>query len=257
MTAAALPSTHIMPSAPIAPSTAAAAAGDSRWLTIIVPVLQEEATLAATLAGLQPLRARGVRIVVVDGGSSDGTVAAARRGADDVIVAERGRARQMNAGARYVGAGAEVLLFLHADTRLPGDADACIAAARSRGARWGRFDVQIEAVSPVLRCVALLMNWRSRLSGICTGDQAIFVERGLFEGLGGWPDQPLMEDIEFSRRARRRARPASLRAIATTSGRRWEQRGVGRTIVQMWSLRWRYWRGADPAELAREYREVR
>jgi len=225
-------------------------------LAIVVPVLNESAAIADTLGALQPLRARGVRVVVVDGGSHDGTAGRARPLADVVVEAGRGRARQMNAGARHADP-ADVLLFLHADTRLPPQADRAIAAAVGRGARWGRFDARIEARSALLRWVARLMNARSRLTGICTGDQAIFVTREFFDALGGFPDQPLMEDVEFSRRARRLARPAALRPAVVTSGRRWERHGVWRTIVQMWSLRWRYWRGADPAELAREYREAR
>jgi rSAM/selenodomain-associated transferase 2 len=226
-------------------------------LAIVIPVLDEGSVIAASLTDLQVLRARGVQVIVVDGGSHDDTCATARTLADDVIVAPRGRARQMNAGAAHVGAAADVLLFLHADTRLPDDADRLIAAAIAAGVRWGRFDVRISGRSPWLNVVAHLMNSRSRWSGICTGDQAIFVERGLFETLGGYSDLPLMEDIDFSRRARRIARPRALRPAAISSGRRWEQRGVWRTILQMWSLRWRYYRGVDPAVLARDYREVR
>lgn len=225
-------------------------------LSIIVPVLNEAATIVGSLGALQPLRARGVRVIVVDGGSHDGTAERVRPLADVVLGSDRGRARQMNAGARSAGP-ADVLLFLHADTQLPPQADGAITAAVGRGARWGRFDVCIEGRSALLRWVARLMNARSRMTGICTGDQAIFVTREFFELLGGFPDQPLMEDIEFSRRARRRARPAALTPAVVTSGRRWERHGLWRTIVQMWSLRWRYWRGADPAMLAREYREVR
>ena len=225
-------------------------------LAIIIPVFNEAGGVDLTLAALQPMRERGARIVVVDGGSTDSTANRARSYADEVIVAARDRARQMNAGALHVATVADVLVFLHADTRLPLDADRLIAESISRGARWGRFDVRIDGSAALLGLVARSMNWRSRLTGICTGDQAIFVERALFEALGGFPDQPLMEDIEFTRRARHVAWPAAL-AGATTSGRRWEQRGVWPTILQMWSLRWRYWRGADPAALAREYREVR
>jgi rSAM/selenodomain-associated transferase 2 len=226
-------------------------------LAVVVPVLNESAGIVATLSGLQAMRARGVRIVVVDGGSGDDTAAQARALADDVINSARGRARQMNAGARHIGMAADALLFLHADTRLPSEAEAAVINALRAGARWGRFDVRIDGTAPLLALVGWLMNRRSRLTGICTGDQAIFVERGLFEALGGWPDQPLMEDIEFSRRARRVAPPAALRQTVVTSGRRWEQGGIWRTIVLMWSLRWRYFRGADPAELAREYRDAR
>ncbi len=225
-------------------------------LAIIIPALNEGAAIAEALAVLQPLRARGARVIVVDGGSTDETLERARPLADDVIVAKRGRARQMNAGAHAAGS-MEVLLFLHADTRLPPDADRVIAEAVARGARWGRFDVRIDGRPVMLRWIATLMNLRSRLTGICTGDQALFVGRTFFDALGGFPDQPLMEDIEFSRRARRRAWPVVLAPAAVTSGRRWEQDGVWRTIVRMWMLRWRYWLGADPAELARGYREAR
>jgi rSAM/selenodomain-associated transferase 2 len=222
-----------------------------------MPALNEGAAIEAALDALQPLRTQGVVVVVVDGGSADSTAAFAAARADEVITAPPGRARQMNAGARHAGRGADVLLFLHADTLIPQDAREQIAAALARGARWGRFDVRIEGSSRWLALVSRLMNLRSRLTGICTGDQAIFVERTLFEELGGFADLPLMEDIEFCRRARRVVWPHAVRAVVTTSGRRWDQRGVWRTIVLMWSLRWRYYLGADPASLARDYREVR
>jgi rSAM/selenodomain-associated transferase 2 len=161
----------------------------------------------------------------------------------------------MNAGAAR--ARADVLLFLHADTRLPPLADVLVLQAVQRsdkGACWGRFDVRIEGRPWMLRVVAVLMNLRSRASGIATGDQAIFITREAFERVGGFPEQVLMEDIEISRRLKRLGRPACLRARVCTSGRRWEQRGVWRTIVLMWRLRWRYWRGESPARLAEAYR---
>jgi rSAM/selenodomain-associated transferase 2 len=221
-------------------------------LSIVMPVLDEAAGLVATLQALAPLRARGVELIVVDGGSADGSAGLARPWADRVLLAPRGRARQMNAGAAL--AGGDWLLFLHADTRLPPDADARVAEAACRGADWGRFDVRIAGRPWMLRVVAALMNVRSRWTGIATGDQAIFVRRALFDRLGGFPDQPLMEDIELSRRLRAHGRPACLRARVSTSGRRWETRGVWRTIVLMWWLRWRYWRGESAASLARAYR---
>ena len=158
----------------------------------------------------------------------------------------------MNAGA--AAASADTLLFLHADTRLPAHADRIVAAALERGATWGRFDVRIDGRAGLLKLVAALMNLRSRATGIATGDQAMFVRRGVFERVGGFPDQPLMEDIELSRRLRALGPPACLRAKAVTSGRRWEQRGVWRTIFLMWRLRWRYWRGESPQALADAYR---
>jgi rSAM/selenodomain-associated transferase 2 len=224
-------------------------------LSIVIPALNEAAGIVATLEALQPLRARGVELVLADGGSSDATVALAAPWVDAVVDAPRGRALQMNAGAAR--ARADVLLFLHADTRLPPLADVLVLQALQgpRGlACWGRFDVRIEGRPWMLRVVAALMNLRSRLSGIATGDQAIFVTGRAFERVGGFPVQPLMEDVELSRRLKRLGPPACLRARARTSGRRWEQHGVWRTIVLMWRLRWRYWRGESPARLAEAYR---
>jgi rSAM/selenodomain-associated transferase 2 len=226
--------------------------GKAPALSIVMPVLDEAAGLAGTLATLAPLRARGVELIVVDGGSRDGTPQLALPWADAVVASPRGRARQMNAGAAQ--ARGAVLLFLHADTQLPDGADAAVAAATAHGAAWGRFDVRIAGRPWMLRVVARAMNLRSRLTGIATGDQAIFVRRDLFERIGGYADQPLMEDVELCRRLRRAGRPACLRQRVTTSGRRWETRGVWRTIVLMWSLRWRYWRGESPEALARAYR---
>jgi rSAM/selenodomain-associated transferase 2 len=224
-------------------------------LSIVIPALNEAAGIEGTLQALQPLRLRGVELVLADGGSSDSTPTLAQTWVDAVVDAPRGRALQMNAGAAR--ARASVLLFLHADTRLPPLADVLVLQAVQRsdkGACWGRFDVRIEGRPWMLRVVAVLMNLRSRASGIATGDQAIFITREAFERVGGFPEQVLMEDIEISRRLKRLGRPACLRARVCTSGRRWEQRGVWRTIVLMWRLRWRYWRGESPARLAEAYR---
>ncbi len=223
-----------------------------RALSVIVPVLNEAAGVAATLHALAPLRSDGHELIVVDGGSTDGTTALCQTRANQVIVSPRGRARQMNAGAAL--AQGTVLLFLHADTQLPPDAARLVLAAIAGGAVWGRFDVRIAGSSLMFPVIARFMNWRSRWSGIATGDQAIFVRRDVFERVGGFNDQPLMEDIELSRRLRAIARPACLRACVQTSGRRWEARGVWPTIVLMWRLRWRYWRGAPAEELAKAYR---
>lgn len=218
----------------------------------MLPALNEAAGIAATLQALAPLRAAGHEVIVVDGGSTDGTATLAAPLACRVVASERGRARQMNAGAAV--ATREVLLFLHADTRLPAGAEAAITVALQRGARWGRFDVHIEGRSPWLPVVARLMNWRSRLTGIATGDQALFIEAALFRELGGYASLPLMEDIELCTRLRAITRPACLRERVTTSGRRWDTRGAWRTIWLMWTLRWRYWRGTPAEELARAYR---
>jgi len=220
-------------------------------LTVIVPVLDEAACIEACLAPLQAMRARGVEVVVVDGGSRDATRAIASALADRVIDAPRGRARQMNAGAE-ASRGA-VLLFLHADTLLPADADESVARAVASGARWGRFDVTIAAADRLLAVVAAMMNARSRLTGIATGDQAMFVRREDFRAAGGFADIPLMEDVALSKALKRIAAPACLRERVATSGRRWERNGILKTIVLMWRLRLAYALGADPRQLARRY----
>jgi rSAM/selenodomain-associated transferase 2 len=221
-------------------------------LSIVVPALDEAAGIAAALEPLAPLRAAGHEVIVVDGGSSDATAAVAARFADRVLAAPRGRASQMNAGAG-VAAG-EVLLFLHADTRLPDGADRLVldALATSRRA-WGRFDVRIEGRHWLLAVVAWLMNRRSRWTGIATGDQAIFVRRAAFETVGGFPAQPLMEDVELSARLKRISPPVCLDGPVVTSGRRWESYGVLRTILLMWWLRLCYFLGTPPERLAQRY----
>jgi rSAM/selenodomain-associated transferase 2 len=221
-------------------------------LSIIIPVLDEAATIAEALAALAPLRDRGAEVIVVDGGSRDRTVEQAFPLADVVITAPRGRGSQMNAGVD--AAHSDVLIFLHADTRLPPDADRVVVAAlaQSQGV-WGRFDVTIAGRSPLLRVVAAMMNWRSRATGIATGDQAMFVTRAAFARAGGFPDIPLMEDIELSRRLKALGPPACLAARVTTSGRRWDRDGIIRTVFMMWRLRLAFFLGAEPARLARQY----
>jgi rSAM/selenodomain-associated transferase 2 len=221
-------------------------------LSIIVPSLDEADGIAEALSALAPLRERGAEVIVVDGGSRDDTVERARPLADHVLTASRGRAMQMNAGAAR--AKGEMLLFLHADTRLPDAADALIVDGLKRRRRgWGRFDVTIASRHPLLRVVERFMNLRSRLTGIATGDQAIFVNRSLFTAAGGYPEIPLMEDVALSKRLKRFGPPLCLRHHLTTSGRRWEKHGVVRTVALMWMLRLAYWLGADPAKLAVRY----
>ncbi len=222
-----------------------------RTLTIVLPVLDEAASIVERLEALADLRARGVEVIVVDGGSGDGTADVAHPLADRVLVAPRGRAAQMNAGAA-VAAG-DVLLFLHADTHLPEHADALVAGALDSGHRWGRFDVRIDSRDPTLSMVSFFMNQRSALSGICTGDQAIFVRRDLFDSAGGYPELPLMEDVTLSQELRRHGAPARIRTRVVTSARRWEQHGTWRTIVLMWRFRAEYFLGADPGRLAVRY----
>ncbi len=219
-------------------------------LSIIVPTLNEAANIAATLVPLQPMRARGVEVVVADGGSTDDTRAIAQPLADHMIDCAPGRARQMNAGAGV--ATGDSLLFLHADSFLPAEADREIAAALSQS-QWGRFDVTISGAHAMLPVVAWFMNHRSRLTGIATGDQGLFMTRKMFEGIGGFPDQPLMEDVEISTRLKSISPPACLAARIQTSGRRWEKHGVWKTILLMWWLRLRYFLGASPAEIHRAY----
>jgi len=224
-------------------------------ISIIVPCLNEAEGIGGTLSALAPLRSRGAEVIVVDGGSSDGTVERAALHADAVIGAPRGRASQMNAGAAR--ARGEILLFLHADTRLPESADALIVEGLQRLRRgWGRFDVAISGSHPLLRVVAWLMNARSRLTGIATGDQAIFATRSLFTAAGGYPDIALMEDIALCKRLKRFGPPLCLRHRLTASGRRWEKHGVVRTILLMWRLRLAYWLGADPRKLAMRYDKI-
>jgi rSAM/selenodomain-associated transferase 2 len=221
-------------------------------LSIIVPVINEEAGIAAALQALVPLRARGAEVIVVDGGSADRTAALAEPLCDRLIVAPRGRAAQMNAGAG--AAHGDVLLFLHADTQLPADADRLIVAGLAQAGRgWGRFDVRIAGQHPLLPLIAVLMNLRSRLTGIATGDQAIFVDKAAFAAVGGYPEIALMEDIVLSRRLKRRSRPLCLAARALTSGRRWEKHGVVRTVLTMWRLRLAFFFGAAPEKLAARY----
>ena len=228
------------------------AQGLSPPLSILVPVLNEADTIEAALRALAPLRARGAEIIICDGGSADATMARAAMAGDLVIAGPRGRAAQMNAAAAR--ANGDTLLFLHADTRLPDNADALMRDGLAESGRvWGRFDVLIEGDSPLLRLVAAMMNFRSRLTGIATGDQAIFARADAFRAAGGFPDIPLMEDIAFSARMKRLGPPLCLRARVATSGRRWKRHGVIRTILLMWRLRAAYFLGADPRDLAVRY----
>jgi rSAM/selenodomain-associated transferase 2 len=220
-------------------------------LSIVMPVLDEAAEIVAALEALAPLRGRGVEVIVVDGGSKDDTTDLARRFADQVIVAPRGRASQMNAGA--TAAHGEVLLFLHADTRLPDYADRLVLDGLERSGRtWGRFDVRIDG-GGLLGLISVMMNARSCLTSIATGDQAMFVTRTAFEAAGGFPAIALMEDVALSARLKCLSRPLCLRARVTASPRRWQKHGTLRTILLMWRLRLRFFLGADPAKLARAY----
>lgn len=218
-------------------------------ISIIIPVLNEIDTIGHLLGDLQALRQRGHEVILADGGSEDGTVQCAAGLVDQVVQTTPGRARQMNAGAEQ--AQGDMFWFLHADSVIPPQADKQVAACTAGG--WGRFDVRLSGNHLLLRIVERLMNLRSRLSGIATGDQGIFVSRALYETVGGLPVLPLMEDIEFSKRLKKIVSPHCLRAQLTTSSRRWETRGIIRTIVLMWLLRAAYAVGIPARRLATYY----
>ncbi len=223
-------------------------------VSVVVPVFNEldlVPDLASHLSGLGAWQ-----VIVVDGGSGDGTwekLNEAKSPSAIVCRSQRGRALQMNAGAQR--ASGDVLLFLHADTRLPEGALATVTEAleRAPACRWGRFDVRFDRAGPSLTLVARAMNLRSAWTAICTGDQAMFVFRDDFLDIGGFAPVPLMEDIDLSRRLKRRTRPVRIRRPVVTSSRRWRTHGVWRTVVLMWRLRWLYWRGVPASELAARY----
>jgi rSAM/selenodomain-associated transferase 2 len=228
-------------------------------ISVIIPTLNEEQALGQTLADLPSSHA--LETIIVDGGSTDGTLTVARAFCAEisnarVVGAPTGRARQMNEGAK-VSRG-NILLFLHADTRMPNDAPRFIESALANpSVVGGRFDVQFDTRSGWGPVISTLMNWRSRMSGIATGDQAIFVRRHVFEQLGGFADIPLMEDIEFSRRLKRAGSVVALRQTVRTSFRRWKQQGPLKTIFSMWTLRFLYWVGVSPSRLSQWYTVVR
>jgi rSAM/selenodomain-associated transferase 2 len=229
-------------------------------VAVIVPVRNEVAALPAQLRALAD-QGGWDELIVCDGGSSDGSAdfvrgfaqTVAPRGATvRLVTAVPGRARQMNAAAG--AARAQVLLFLHADTQLPRDAFARVREAVGAGRMWGHFDVRLSGRHLLFRVIERLMSWRSRISAIATGDQAMFVRADVFRLVGGFPDQPLMEDVELSRRLKWIGPPARLHPPVTTSSRRWERHGILCTVLLMWALRFLYWCGVSPVRLARWYK---
>ncbi|MDH3450954.1 MAG: TIGR04283 family arsenosugar biosynthesis glycosyltransferase [Gammaproteobacteria bacterium] len=221
-------------------------------ISVIIPTRNEAECLAATLASLRSLRARGHEVIVVDAGSADATRALARDRCDRLISSAPGRAHQQNAGAQI--ARGDVFWFLHADTRISRAAEGeLLARLRRQPDCWGRFDIRFTSNHPALRIVAACINLRSRLTAIATGDQALFVSRDYFQRLGGFTEQALMEDVELTRRLKRIARPLCLRSPVVTSSRRWETQGIVRTVLLMWCLRAAYFFGVDPQRLARWY----
>ncbi len=224
-------------------------------LSIIIPSLNEAASIGHLLVSLQPLRQAGHEVILVDGGSHDDTVQIAEPLVDQLLCATAGRATQMNRGA--AAANGALLWFVHADTELPAGAAEAILSGVASGAIWGRFDVRLSGSHPLLRMVAFAMNLRSRWTGIATGDQAIFVRRDRFDDLGGFPDMPLMEDIALSQRLKRMGKPLCLHLKLITSSRRWECRGICRTVVLMWWLRLAFALGVSPKRLAGWYLPAR
>ena len=226
-----------------------AADGAGALFSVVIPTLNEAGRIEDCV---RAVRGSGVQVIVVDGGSTDGTVAIAQAAGARVVQSQPGRATQMNQGA--VAATAPIVLFLHADTKLPGDWHQLIDSALAAGSAWGRFDLRFDDPHPLLKVVAFAINGRSRLTGIATGDQAIFLSRGMWLRSQGYAAIALMEDIELSRRLKRLAgAPACLRSTVTTSARRWRRDGIVRTIFLMWWLRWRYFAGASPNDLYENY----
>ena len=230
-------------------------------LSIIVPLLNEADNLPELMAHIVRLDPAPQQVILVDGGSVDGSVAITKEMLKSIVTAQSvidwyiiestvGRAQQMNAGAML--ATGDVLLFLHADTELPADAINNVQQAIVQY-DWGRFNVRLDSREPLLKIIGLMINQRSRLMGIATGDQAIFIKKSLFERINGYPDQPLMEDVELCKRLKKIARPACLKSKVTTSARRWQQHGTWRTIFLMWHLRFDYWRGVSPNVLKQRY----
>ena len=219
-------------------------------ISVILPVLNEAACISRRLRQLHAFRRQGHELIVADGGSSDDTVALAGPLADRVLTGARGRALQMNQAAAV--AGGDILLFLHADTQLP-EAAAALVEAALENAGWGWFDVRLDNPARHYRVIAWCMNRRARITRVCTGDQALFVKRELFVEIGCFPEIPLMEDVAISKRLRKRAASAVIDAVAVTSSRRWEQRGVSATVLLMWKLRLLYFSGVSPVRLVRFY----
>lgn len=220
-------------------------------LSVIIPARNEAQALPLLLADLAALREAGAEVLLVDGGSSDASLERAAGHVDQSLSCAAGRARQMNAGA--AAATGDYLWFVHADTRVSPETIRCLLDVLIERPLWGRFDVRLSARGPMFRLIGSMISLRSRLTGIASGDQGIFVARATFEALGGYADIPLMEDLEFCRRLKRLAWPRCLRPALTTSSRRWEQQGIWRTLLLMWRLRLAYYCGVSPEKLARRY----
>ena len=219
--------------------------------TIIIPTLNEANNICHCLAQLKPLREKGFEIILVDGGSTDRTPQLAQALCDNIIITTAGRAQQMNSGATH--AHGETLFFLHADTQLPQDFAQLLPQIQKSTLYWGRFDIKFSSEQKAFKIIASMMNLRSRITGICTGDQVFFISQSLYKLSGGYPEIALMEDIAMSKKLKAICAPLCLRQKVQTSSRRWEQHGIIKTIIKMWYLRLAYFIGIDPAKLARQY----
>lgn len=224
-------------------------------ISIIIPTLNEAQALPVTVQLLQPLKEQGVEIIVVDGGSVDKTLNIAEQYATKTVQLKVGRARQMNAGAEC--AEGELLLFLHADTQLPSNALTLLDKLSGKQLYWGRFNVKLDGASYAFRIIENMMNWRSRLTGIVTGDHAMFISKDLFTEVKGFPDIALMEDIAISKKLKKVSMPVCLKESVITSSRRWNEYGVIRTVLLMWRLRWAFFWNEDAQILAERYQHIR
>ncbi|MEE9552141.1 MAG: TIGR04283 family arsenosugar biosynthesis glycosyltransferase [Gammaproteobacteria bacterium] len=221
-------------------------------ISIIIPTLNEEKQIERCLASVRALHSRGHEIIVVDGGSEDETCSQVKDLADKIIPHSRGRATQMNVGAH--AACGEIFIFLHADTCLPDDADTYINDELNEDIEfWGRFNVRLSGRHWLFRIIEICMNMRTRITGIVTGDHAIFMSKTLYNNVGGFPEIALMEDIAISSKLKHIVHPVCLKQSVVTSSRRWEENGIIKTILKMWWLRLAFFLGSDPLTLARQY----
>ena len=220
-------------------------------VSIIIPTLNESASIEDNLQRLQSLRKQGFECIVADGGSSDGTVSLARPLVDRLVRCPAGRSRQMNVASTY--AKGQWLLFLHADTELPSDIQNWQEFIANTELFWGYFKIRLSGRSPMFRVIEKAVNWRSFLTEVATGDQCIFVRKNVFDSMGLFPDIPLMEDVAISKCLRSRGKPVLWRSAVTTSSRRWEDKGIFNTILLMWLLRFAYFVGVSPRRLHRFY----
>jgi rSAM/selenodomain-associated transferase 2 len=220
-------------------------------ISIVIPALNEADAIVATLVPLQTLRKQGFELLLADGGSSDETVALAAPLVDTLIQCEKGRALQMNAGAKK--ASGQWLLFLHADTQLPKPLSHWFDTLETTQSCWGFFPIRLSGESIFFRWIERAINWRSKLSAVATGDQCIFVRREPFFKVGGYQNIPLMEDVALSKALRKLSSPLIFSSPVISSSRRWEQYGVFRTVLLMWRLRLAYFLGVKPASLVKHY----